>query len=466
MAARSDNPSDSHYACNKSRGVCTWACNSGFEVQGEVCSQTCTASADCKNAIPANSNRYCSGGFCSWRCKSGFTNTGNACVNPSTSTTTSRVASSSGALTTTSAAASSATCRVSSDCANVVPGNSNRYCNGGGCRSGYVANRRKLQEYNIDLGLHDDVDDVSAATLTAAATSPAATPTVLRSYEGATFFDRWNYLNKSDPTQGSVIYVSREFTEEKGLTYISPVGTAILQIDREPTLSPGDYRPSVRISSSDTYEPGHLILLDMKHAPHSPSVWPAFWMIDVYKGINERTFGQMSLYTTDGCARNPAFAQTGNMNGGNMRKSCSINDGSACSVHVRDPAGRVAGFNGECGGVFAVPYAETGISIWRWKRSDIPLDILIGVPRWTGWGTLVATWEGSMCDTRTYFKRQMLTFDITTCGTWAVSTSTWNNVASSGPVAAQYATCAQAVQDPAAFDEAYFEINYLPVYTV
>ncbi|BGP48222.1 hypothetical protein JCM10450v2_004094 [Rhodotorula kratochvilovae] len=507
MAARSDNPSDSHYACNKSRGVCTWACNSGFEVQGEVCSQTCTASADCKNAIPANSNRYCSGGFCSWP--------------------------------------SSATCRVSSDCANVVPGNSNRYCNGGGCRSGYVANRRKLQEYNVDLGLHDDVDDISAgeqlflvsvhlvfldlvffdlvffdldllnldhhnldllnlvlldlvlhnlvfhnfadcnyftpadthnycdagfyswrcndgyvlgyggrgcteqnSTLTAAATSPAATPTVLRSYEGATFFDRWNYLNKSDPTQGSVIYVSREFTEEKGLTYISPVGTAILQIDREPTLSPGNYRPSVRISSSDTYEPGHLILLDMKHAPHSPSVWPAFWMyndpwadvgkIDVYKGINERTFGQMSL-----C----------NMNGGNMRKSCSINDGSA-------------GFNGECGGVFAVPYAETGISIWRWKRSDIPLDILIGVPRWTGWGTLVATWEGSMCDTRTYFKRQMLTFDITTCGTWAVSTSTWNNVASSGPVAAQYATCAQAVQDPAAFDEAYFEINYLPVYTV
>ena len=48
-----------------------------------------------------------------------------------------------------------------------------------------------------------------------------------------------------------------------------------------------------------------------------------------------------------------------------------------------------------------------------------------------------------------------------TCVTWAASTSTWNNVASSGPVAGQYATCAQAVQDPAAFDEAYFEINYL-----
>ncbi|BGP48237.1 hypothetical protein JCM10450v2_004109 [Rhodotorula kratochvilovae] len=404
-------------------------------------------------------------------CRSGYTSTGSACLLSATTT--------SPPSTTTSPPSStsplswptlnpSRPCAADSECNHFTPADTHNYCDAGfcswRCNDGYV------------LGYGGRGCTEQNPTPTAAATSPAATPTLLRSYEGATFFDRWNYLNESDPTHGSVIYVSREFAEEKGLTYISPVGTAILQIDRDSTLSPGDYRPSVRISSSDTYEPGHLILLDMKHAPHGPSVWPAFWMyndpwadvgeIDVYEGINERTFGQMSLHTTDGCARNPAFTQTGDMNGGNVRKSCSINDGSACSVHDRDPAAYGAGFNAAGGGVFAVLYAETGISIWRWKRSDIPLDVLIGAPRWTGWGTPVATWDGSMCDTRTYFKRQMLTFDITTCGTWAGSTSTWNNVASSGPVAVQYATCAQAVQDPAAFDEAYFEINYLRVYTV
>lgn len=53
------------------------------------------------------------------------------------------------------------------------------------------------------------------------------------------------------------------------------------------------------------------------------------------------------------------------------------------------------------------------------------------------------------------------TLSCRTCGDWAGSTSTWTNINSSGAVAAKYPTCADAVRDPAAFVEAYFEINYL-----
>ncbi|KPV74649.1 glycoside hydrolase family 16 protein [Rhodotorula graminis WP1] len=53
-----------------------------------------------------------------------------------------------------------------------------------------------------------------------------------------------------------------------------------------------------------------------------------------------------------------------------------------------------------------------------------------------------------------------------TCGDWAGPTATCANVGSSGSAAADYPTCADAVRDPAAFVEAYFEINYLKVYSV
>lgn len=48
--------------------------------------------------------------------------------------------------------------------------------------------------------------------------------------------------------------------------------------------------------------------------------------------------------------------------------------------------------------------------MWRFPRARIPADIKSGAPRWKSWGTPFAAFDGSTCDTRTYFKNQMLTF--------------------------------------------------------
>lgn len=106
------------------------------------------------------------------------------------------------------------------------------------------------------------------------------------------------------------------------------------------------------------------------------------------------------------------------------------------------------------------------VSIWRWQRSQIPGDVQSGNPRPYTWGTPVAEWDGATCDTRTFIQKQMLTFDITTCGDWAGIDGVFQRGDLSGSCYPQYANCAAAVQDPAAFSEAYFEVNYIRVFQV
>lgn len=173
--------------------------------------------------------------------------------------------------------------------------------------------------------------------------------------------------------------------------------------------------------------------------------WPQSGEIDIYEGVNSRTFNSMTLHTAAGCTRNLSTPMTGSIDGADS--NCNAGKGNTgCGVMDMDPKSYGAGFNAAGGGVFAVLFAETGcvsslslsrrermlafalfeaernapelillpfprsISIWRFTRSSIPSDIKSGAPRWKSWGTPVAAWDGATCDTRTYFKNQMLTF--------------------------------------------------------
>lgn len=99
-----------------------------------------------------------------------------------------------------------------------------------------------------------------------------------------------------------------------------------MSVDRKSHLAAGASRDSVRLMSTDTYDAGNLIIIDLKHVPYGCGVWPAFWTfkyvrtvvvrtrclgadsqlsrswpwpsygeIDVYEGINDRSFNQMTL---------------------------------------------------------------------------------------------------------------------------------------------------------------------------
>ncbi|GAA5875293.1 hypothetical protein JCM8547_006891, partial [Rhodosporidiobolus lusitaniae] len=97
--------SNAHAYCNRTKGYCVDACNSGYTLSGGSCvkdSITCSATADCTAEgydLPANSHYRCSSGTCTFACNSGYEydSAGTGCEKEGTTTTT----------TTTSAAATS-----------------------------------------------------------------------------------------------------------------------------------------------------------------------------------------------------------------------------------------------------------------------------------------------------------------------------------------------------------------------
>ncbi|KAF4619190.1 hypothetical protein D9613_004737 [Agrocybe pediades] len=161
----------------------------------------------------------------------------------------------------------------------------------------------------------------------------------VRSYEGDTFFDRWDFYGNVDnttwggwvtklsltiwwtvgrvvldarsgavwlsrydscvlepeserqlqlqtrpvPKGCNVTYQDRNNATSKKLAFINGAGNAIVKVDNSSVLSPplamGDVvnRDSIRLTSLDSYPIGSLIIIDVLHVPFGCSVWPSFW---------------------------------------------------------------------------------------------------------------------------------------------------------------------------------------------
>ncbi|GAA5898079.1 hypothetical protein JCM6882_003322 [Rhodosporidiobolus microsporus] len=522
-----DIPDGANRYCNK--GTCSWRCRSGFVSNGDGCSRSgstvttttaapaataCAKTADCKNTPPANANRYCDSGVCSWRCQSGYSQSGSSCIRlvtslppaPSSSATPSPATtplSTSDAVVPSSAATQAfldfLVCHYPIDhitCTDVERGDVRLSCLVKPlfpCPNG-PCNINNLKHCFLQYCLCDDVYDVAGSyssleasrptttstTRPATATAPAATPVLKRTYTGSDFTagKAFEFFTDDDPTHGLVDYVDGTTASSLGLTKVTSSNAAILAIDSKSTLAYNTKRKSVRIESVETYDAGTLMLFDLAHMPWGCSTWPAMWTfnqpwpamgeIDIIEGVSTRAFNQMTLHTVPGCTRNPSVPQTGLQNASWVGNDCHAYSWSyGCNVMDWDPAAYGEGFNRAGGGVFALLFAEMGISIWRWKRSDIPSDIKNGAPRWKNWGVPVAAFDGSTCDTRTFFQKQRITFDITTCGDMAGQDHVWQDAVQSGSSCyPKYGNCAAAVMDPDNFKEAYFEVNYIKVYSV
>ncbi len=84
-------------------------------------------------------------------------------------------------------------------------------------------------------------------------------------------------------------------------------------------------------------------------------------------------------------------------------------------------------------------WVNNGISIWFFPRNDIPSDISSDGPLPDQWGTPMAFWPGTDCDTSTFFNSHSLIFDTTFCGDWAGNV--WSNAGAPG----QEQSCAARV---------------------
>ncbi|KAJ5746684.1 hypothetical protein N7520_011866 [Penicillium odoratum] len=280
------------------------------------------------------------------------------------------------------------------------------------------------------------------------------------------FFDMFDFYTDTDPTNGYVNYVDNSTAASDGL--ISASGSSVyIGVDNSNVAS-GNGRNSVRLTSTNSYTEG-LVILDLAHMPASTcGTWPAFWMlgsdwpnngeIDIIEGVNQGSTNQMTLHTSDSCSvTNSGF--TGTLDTSNCYVEASGQTAnSGCAIVNGDTSSYGDGFNNADGGVYATEWTSDAISIWYFANASIPSDISSGSPDPSGWGTPAASFSGD-CDISSHFSNLQIVFDITFCGDWA------GDVWSSGSCSSYASTCDSYVQNnPSAFDDTYWSINSLKVY--
>ncbi|KAL7414259.1 concanavalin A-like lectin/glucanase domain-containing protein [Mrakia frigida] len=345
------------------------------------------------------------------------------------------------------------------------------------------------------------VGSSAAATPTSSASSAAATPTssaaaaattsASTNYDspwaldleasGDTFFDSWDFWNYDDPTHGTVDYQDAATSWAEGLVAINPEGNAIMAVDQTPQI--GDSvrgRKSVRIHSKYVFN-GGLIILDAVHMPVGCGTWPAFWAngpnwpnggeIDILEGVNGFTQNQVSLHTGDGCTIPTDFGASSTLTSGNFDSyNCAsyATSNQGCGMRSTTPNNYGPDFNANGGGVYAMKWDSTGISIFFFPREAIPADITANQPLPSTWGTPQANFPSTSCDPYTFFTDNFAIFDTTFCGDWAGNT--WQDSGYAGQTTScaaktGYSTCDSYVRNNgAAFVDAYWEVSSVKYY--
>ena len=285
-------------------------------------------------------------------------------------------------------------------------------------------------------------------------------------YFSGNFFDQFSFWDTTDPTDGFVAYQNQAAAQNQSLVESSS-GNVKLKVDSTSVTPNG--RPSVRLTSNKSYQYGHLVILDIDHMPGGIcGTWPAFWMvgpdwpnqgeIDIIEGVNDDMTNDMTLHTGASCSITNNNAFSGSINTLDCVSSNANDQG--CQIDTSDTQTYGSGFNAINGGVYAMEWTSSAISVFFFPRSSIPSDVTSGSPSPSSWGKPLAQFQGG-CDVATAFTSQQIVFDTTFCGNWAGEVWSGSSCASS----TNTDTCDAYVQNnPSAFADAYWSINALKVY--
>jgi len=306
--------------------------------------------------------------------------------------------------------------------------------------------------------------------------TPVPTPTsdwsLAEAREGASFFDGWDFWSNPDPTHGIVDYLNVNDAQSNGLIGMNSNGNVLMKV--ETTQKVSGNRKSIRIHSKNVFN-GGLLVLDAVHMPTGCGTWPAFWSngpnwpaggeIDIVEGVHDYTNNQATLHTDPGCGLattdSNALSISGRLIGG---QDCAVSStaNQGCGIRASSNTTYGAGFNSIGGGVYAMQWDTSGISVFFFPRGSIPADITAEAPQPSTWGLAMARWPAIACDPFKFFYDHVAIFDTTLCGDWAGGV--WSSAGVPGQeqsCAARtgYASCEDFVRNNGqAFQEAYWEI--------
>lgn len=308
------------------------------------------------------------------------------------------------------------------------------------------------------------------------------------------FFENFDFYSGPDPTQGFVQYQTKDAAVQSQLVgYFEDTQSIFLGVDYKEKDPKG--RKSVRVESTKTWNQG-LLVADIRHMPDSTcGSWPAYWLlgqqtvgtddwpkggeIDLLEGVNLDTTAAVTLHTSAGCAVDNATssvqgqvgAQAAAFMGSMSTSNCDVaaegqakNVGCSIKAPARTSQNGMAtygtDFNNAGGGVYAMEWTTSDISVWFIPRNSTTYKSNFASPSTqtldpSTFGVPVAKFQGQGCDFTERFKNMRIIFDTTFCGEWAGKV--WEESTCAAKTGA--ATCQEYVQNnPEVFADAYWEI--------
>jgi len=306
--------------------------------------------------------------------------------------------------------------------------------------------------------------------------------TISQNLSGQNFFSGFKF-NASDidfNNFGNVHFVSQEVAQSSGLASVNSNGQVILKVDNT-TNGAGNStfgRNTVYLESSTLMQFGSLLIFDVNHIPFGCSVWPSLFTqgqvwpqegeIDIIENVNLATQNRFSLHVgNDSCDQPTSVAnnQTGTIStaSGDI-SNCTVTPTTGqntvgCVVTENKPNSFGSAFANQGGGVFAALWDADGIAMWYFPRDNVSSEISIsnGSPDPTKFGEASAWYPASGCNPSTNFGPQIITLYIDICGAFAGDASVFSTTCNG--------TCTDLVDDPTNYDDAYWEINYLQVFS-
>jgi hypothetical protein len=295
-------------------------------------------------------------------------------------------------------------------------------------------------------------------------------------FQGPSFWDNFWFWNQADPAGGYVSYQARQEAANQNLIQVSENNTVIIAVDTT-NIAGAAGRNAVRLQSNKNWNSG-LFVLDFVHMPTGCGTWPAWWFngpnpwptggeVDVIEGVNTQTATQSTLHTTQGCTmpiahQNVFSGDWVSGTNGQPANDCFIDAPTQWANQgcgVLGPAnGYGAPSNAGRGGVYAMEWTSEYFQMFYFPRNRIPADLTSNAPIPTNWGLPYARFPLSASCPANKFQNLNMILNTDFCGGWA------------GGLFAQ--TCpglggdcnAYVKNNPCAFTQAYWEINYIRVF--
>ena len=217
------------------------------------------------------------------------------------------------------------------------------------------------------------------------------------SAEGETFFDGWQFINKSE-TRGAEWYLNKTEAFHRGVVFASKAG-ATMRVGEQ--VQPFKRR-SVMLHSAQAWRPdvGFIVVMKYKHVPYGPGVWPAFWLVnsdtswpkggelDILEYANDET-NKVTFHTDKRCNLNVKkmlqCSQDIKDIDPKMIVSCYTNY-SGNELGCLPPQVRKTGeWYSKNPGVLALLWDASGISYFHIPESEIPSDLSANRPRPNTW---------------------------------------------------------------------------------